>query len=136
MCTFQRRRYFEAASIVALVRSHLLHTMERLGGEVTAYCFMPDHLHVLTIGTSERFNSREYAEAFRRQSAYYFRRTEHGRLWQEGYYDRVLRDEDATFAVVRYIVENPVRAGLCREAVAYPYSGSSKYSLEELLVGW
>ena len=132
MCTFQRRRYFEDASLVTLVRSHLLRTIEDRDGEITAYCFMPDHLHVLTIGASDEFNARHSADVFRRQSAYYFQGTGHGRLWQEGYYDRVLRKEEATPAAVRYIIENPVRAGLCLQADAYPFSGSSKYSLEEL----
>jgi len=94
---------------------------------------MPDHLHVLTRGTSDAFNARHHADVFRRQSAYYFRRTGHGRLWQDGYYDRVLRSEEASETVVRYIIENPVRAGLCDEATVYPFSGSSEYSLEELL---
>src|SRR5207247_6433916 len=123
MCTFQRRRYFEDAALVALVHSHLLHAIEKRHGEITAYCFMPDHLHLLTIGASDDFNARHCAEVFRRQSAYYFRRTGHGRLWQEGYYDRVLREEEATLKVIRYIVDNPVRAGLCPEAAAYPFSG-------------
>src|SRR5258706_10638466 len=87
MCTFQRRSYFEDASLVALVRLHLLQTIKHRGGEITAYCFMPDHLHVLTLGTTETFNARHHADAFRRQSAYYFRRMGHGRLWQDGYYD-------------------------------------------------
>jgi REP-associated tyrosine transposase len=133
MCTFERRRYFEDASLVALVRRHLLHALEKRYGEITAYCFMPDHLHALTIGVSDDFNARHCADIFRRQSAYHFRQTRHGRLRQEGYYDRVLRKEEATPTVVRYIIENPVRAGLCLEADAYPFSGSSKYSLEELV---
>src|SRR5207248_7568715 len=133
MCTFQRRRYFDDASLVTLVRTHLLQAMDKRDGETTAYCFMPDHLHALTIGASDGFNARHSADVFRRQSAYFFRRAGHGRLWQEGYYDRVLRAEEATPAVVRYIVENPVRAGLCHEAAAYPFSGSSKYSLQELI---
>jgi len=102
-------------------------------GEITAYCFMPDHLHVLTIGESDDFNARQHADIFRRQSAYYFQGAGRGRLWQDGYYDRVLREDEATPAVVRYILENPIRAGLCSEPTAYPFSGSSKYSLEELI---
>ena len=135
MCTFQRRRYFEDAAVVTLVRSHLLRVIEQRGAELTAYCFMPDHLHALTIGESDDFNARRHTDIFRRQSSYFFRQTGHGRLWQDGYYDRVLREEEATPQVVRYILENPIRAGLCCEPAEYPFSGSSKYSLEELLQG-
>jgi len=48
------------------------------------------------------------------------------------YYDHVLRDEEDGMAVAHYIIANPVRAGLCDDVRAYPYSGSGKYSIEEL----
>ena len=31
----------------------------------------------------------------------------HGRLWQRGYYERVIRDDDELNRIRRYIVENP-----------------------------
>ena len=54
-------------------------------------------------------------------------------LWQEGYFDRALRDQEATLDVVSYIVLNPVRAGLCARAADYPYLGSSRYNMAELM---
>ena len=35
--------------------------------------------------------------------------------------------------VARYIIANPVRAGLCEGAIEYPFSGSGKYSLLEIV---
>jgi hypothetical protein len=35
--------------------------------------------------------------------------------------------------VVSYIVLNPVKAGLCADASAYPLLGSSRYEVSELL---
>jgi hypothetical protein len=66
-------------------------------------------------------------------SGFHFKRSRSRRLWQEGYFDHVLRAEEATIAVVRYIVLNPVRAGLCTDAKTYPLHGSSCYTLSELL---
>jgi putative transposase len=86
---------------------------------------MPDHLHVLTAGRSDTSDARKCAEMFRRKSGYHFRRLVGVRLWQEGYFDRVLRNEESTREVVRYILENPVRAGLCLDLRAYPFSGST-----------
>jgi hypothetical protein len=45
----------------------------------------------------------------------------------------VLRDEDAVPGVVRYLVGNPVRAGLIDDAGRYPHSGSSRYRMADLL---
>ena len=58
-----------------------------------------------------------------------------GRLWQTGYYDHVLRDEDSIPSIVKYIVANPVRARLVSDVGQYPYAGSSRYRIEELLDG-
>lgn len=44
-----------------------------------------------------------------------------------------LRKEDRTVDVVSYIVANPVRRGLCRTVCEYPYSGSSRYELADLV---
>jgi REP element-mobilizing transposase RayT len=94
---------------------------------------MPDHLHLLVEGKTERADCRKCADVFRHISACYFRR-EHGRrLWQDGYFDRVLRHQDAMLDVVSYIVLNPVKAGLCADASAYPLLGSSRYQISELL---
>ncbi len=101
--------------------------------EVVAYCFMPDHLHLLVEGKSDRADCRTYADAFRRTSGFHFKRERKSRLWQEGYFDRVLREDEATLAVVSHIVLNPTKAGLCADAGAYTFSGSSRYELSELL---
>ncbi len=44
-------------------------------------------------------------------------------LWQESYYDHVLRDDEEMARAVRYVLENPVRKGLVREFLEYPHSG-------------
>jgi hypothetical protein len=53
-------------------------------------------------------------------------------------FDHVLRDEEVTIAVARYIALNPVRAGLCTDASEYALLGSTRYALPELMtaVDW
>ena len=133
MCTFKRRPYFADTAVSASVCAILLDTASMSDVEIVAYCFMPDHLHLLVEGKSAYADSRKWAGAFRRTSGFHFRRTHKGRLWQDGYYDRVHRAEDATLDVVSYIVLNPVRAGLCADASAYPFLGSSRYHFSQLL---
>jgi hypothetical protein len=48
----------------------------------------------------------------------------------------VLRDDEVTQTVAKYILENPVRAGLMREPLDYPFSGSLVYSREQLVDLW
>jgi hypothetical protein len=56
-----------------------------------------------------------------------------GRLWQEGYWEKVLRVDEDLGRVVRYVLENPVRANLARTAGDYPFTGSDIWNLADLL---
>ena len=69
---------------------------------------------------------------FKQDAGFWHSQTGRGRLWQDGYYDRILRDDEQTIVVARYILENPVRAGLVEGFDEYPYSGSTKYTINEL----
>jgi len=44
-----------------------------------------------------------------------------GTLWESGFYDRALRSEQDILPAARYIVMNPVRAGLCKRVGDYPF---------------
>ncbi|MGE8112423.1 transposase [Pseudomonas sp. NPDC086566] len=46
---------------------------------------------------------------------------EHDPVWQSGYQDRALRREESMVHVARYIVANPLRAGLVRSVRDYPH---------------
>jgi hypothetical protein len=53
-------------------------------------------------------------------------------LWQTGYFERVVRDDQEVRTLAAYILANPVRAGLVEEPWAYPFSGSDRYGKDEL----
>jgi putative transposase len=86
------------------------------------WVLMPDHLHVLLrLGASEalpqllnRLKSVT-AQAANRAAG------RHGPLWMRSYHDRALREEDDVLSVARYVLGNPVRAGIVQTVDAYPY---------------
>ncbi len=100
---------------------------------ILAYCVMPDHAHFLVEGTSDSANLKAFAKIAKQRSGGIFSRRHHRPLWQEGYYDRVLRADENVRAVVRYILNNPVRKGLVVNPLEYPYLGSDPWSLNDLL---
>jgi REP element-mobilizing transposase RayT len=80
--------------------------------ELLVYTVMPDHVHILAAGLTEDANAVRFMQRFKQTSGYAFAQQYGHRLWQQSFFDRVLRrDEDVT-ALARYILENPVRAGL------------------------
>ncbi len=127
MCVFGRRSAFDDPSVVTLVLRELLRTARECGVEIVAYCFMPDHVHFLAEGLTAASDTARCIRLFRQRTGLLYRRTRGDRLWQEGFFDRVLRSDDDTLGVVRYIVGNPVRAGLCDAVERFPFSGAGVY---------
>lgn len=132
ICTFERARVFVQPDLVAPVLEQFRRLAGRDGFALFAYCFMPDHLHLLVEGTQETSDLRRFVFTAKQSSGFTYKRAVGRRLWQEGYYDHVLRDEEATIVKARYIVENPVRAGFARTIQEYPFSGSDVYTLDQL----
>jgi putative transposase len=92
--------------------------------ELHALVVMPDHGHLaLTPMWDERgtFSIPEIMQEIKSVSAHRINKeTGHvGRVWQEESFDRALRREDDLDAKIRYIVDNPVRAGLVGNAAEY-----------------
>lgn len=136
ICTAFRRPMFVWPGVVEPI---LLRFQEIAGSRdfsIPAHCFMPDHLHALITATAEQANFREFVRIFKQITAFEHRRQYAESLWQPGYHERILRDDESTHAVVRYIWENPVRAGLTKQLGEYPYCGSDTYELSDIIDLW
>jgi putative transposase len=132
-CTDHRHRLFTAPDRVELARTQISRAASEQRISVLAYCFMPDHVHLLVAGTSEDSDCRRFIARAKQYSGFHYQAAFGRRLWQRFGYERVLRNDEAAIRVARYILENPVRAGLVTEVQQYPFAGSSVYSLEQLL---
>ena len=93
---------------------------------------MPDHLRLLLEGTSPTADFREAMRQWKQKTAHAWKARTGQPLWQADYYERVLRENDDTRAVVGYLLQNPVRAGLVLTAEEWPWTGSSRYSVADL----
>ncbi|MFJ2984111.1 MULTISPECIES: REP-associated tyrosine transposase [unclassified Pseudomonas] len=119
--THERRRIFSQLQFARGVIQQL--RQAELDGhcQSLAWVVMPDHVHwliELRSGTlcclMRRFKSRS-------SHALYQRGMRREKVWQPGYQDRALRREDSVLQVARYIVANPIRAGLVDRAGDYPH---------------
>jgi putative transposase len=97
---------------------------ELYGVSIWAYCLMPNHVHLVAVPSDEHGLARALAET---HCAYARRVNEgcgwRGHLWQERFWSCPL-DEPYLQAVTRYVLRNPVRAGLVPAAVAWPHSSA------------
>ena len=85
-----------------------------------AWVVMPDHFHWL-IELQNLSLPKLMARTKSRTTVALNRATQRqGPVWQHGYHDRAIRKEEDLLAVARYIVRNPIRAGLVSKAGDYP----------------
>jgi len=103
------------------------------GMAADAYCVMPDHVHLLTRAASATAKLQSFMKNLKQQTGWGFRKDFGGRLWQRDYYDHVLREDDEDAAVIAYIVNNPLRAGLVKSPLDYPFWGSLTWTREQIL---
>jgi putative transposase len=85
-----------------------------------AYVVMPDHLHWLLQLHSET-NLSEVVWAVKGRSSFEINRARRvrGCVWQPKFHDRALRSDENLGAAARYVVCNPIRAGLVRQLHDY-----------------
>src|SRR5437763_289652 len=99
ICTALRCPAFASADAVEMCLSQLRRTAVAHAFAIVAYCFMPDHVHFVVYGTSERSDLPAFVISFKKATGFEYSQRVRKRLWQPGYYDHVLRDDESTKAV-------------------------------------
>jgi REP element-mobilizing transposase RayT len=85
-----------------------------------AWVVMPDHFHWLVELENGTLPGLMLATKSRSARAVNVRLDRAGQIWQKGFHDRAIRREEDLQAVARYVVANPLRAGLVRRVHDYP----------------
>ena len=130
--TLNRQPFFSITPLIHDLIEALTEVAARTGSTVYAYCFMPDHAHLLVALSGEVDLSRFVQEFKGKATRAFWRHGGAGRLWQRGFFDHVLRAEEDVRDVARYILANPVRRGLVTDFREYPGAGSLVFSLDNL----
>jgi REP element-mobilizing transposase RayT len=97
---------------------------------LSAWVVMPNHVHFLAaprdgqslskiMHSIKSYTSQEANKILLRK----------GRFWFEDYFDRYIRNARHFENAISYVESNPVRAGLCRRAVDWPF-GSARHRAE------
>jgi putative transposase len=133
VCTEERHRAFEDSTHAKRVCTQFLQSGADYRFEIIVHCVMPDHAHALVAGQCHDSDFVRFVSMLKQRSSYRYRQTTSRRLWQEGFFDHVLRDDESLLGVSAYIVNNPIRARLCANVSEYPYLGSSRFTIQELI---
>lgn len=100
---------------------------QRYHVEILSYCLMTNHVHLVMVPKTETGLQQvlkplhmRYAQQLNRERGW------KGHVWQGRYFSSPL-DERYTWAAIRYVELNPVRAKMVRKAERYPWSSAAAH---------
>ena len=95
--------------------------------EIAAYCLMDNHVHIVVQAAIA-----DLSEAIKKINIRYAMRYNRsgdriGHVFQDRYRSEVISDDSHLLQVIRYVHNNPVKAGLVRDPEAYLWSSYREY---------
>jgi putative transposase len=122
--------------IADLVAESLHHRDGRVY-DLVAYCILPNHVHMVYTPLPKEDGTYHAMSAIMHSLKLYTARESNlllgreGQFWQHENYDHFVRDEAELRRIIRYVLNNPVKAGLveCWEDWKWSYC---KYPLQDL----
>ncbi|MGN6153917.1 MAG: REP-associated tyrosine transposase [Lysobacteraceae bacterium] len=119
-----RERRFTHADCARQVANVIVDPELWRGASLLCWVLMPDHLHLL-LGLGKTEPLSKLMQRIKSVTAGIANATQgrRGAVWMPGYHDRCVRSEAMLLPMARYVVANPVRAGLVARFADYPYWG-------------
>ena len=119
---------------IDLVVQQFLRAATETGFAIVTYCLMPAHAHLVVDGERDDSDCLRFIKMAKQCSAYYYKRSFGQRLWQRYSYERFMRDDMERALTIRYLLANPVKAGLVGDPREYHGLGSERYTVAELML--
>ena len=96
------------------------------GIDIHCYCLMGNHFHLL-VKTNNQDSPARFMKRIEIKYAYYFNHkySRVGSLFQGRYKSECVEDNEYYLTVFRYILRNPVKAGITRDPFSYRWSSAS-----------
>jgi REP element-mobilizing transposase RayT len=126
-CTHERRGFLASHDVHTAFVLFAKRAESHFNVAVGRYAIMPDHVHLFLRG-SHKFRLGAWIGTLKQAlaKAAVLSRAQ-GQMWEEGFFDHVLRNNESYSQKWNYVRENPVRAGLVKSAVDWPYQGEIVY---------
>jgi putative transposase len=127
MTTAGRRPLFENPVLVSSALETLKNVKTLYPFHMKAYAAMPDHWHLLIQTADGRFD--QIIHSFKRNVSFEFKKQGFGkgRIWQNRFYDHIIRDETDLHRHMDYIHFNPVHHGYAVRPMDYRFSSFHHY---------
>ncbi len=128
---FNNVKHLQKTEIAKICTNSILHFD---GKDILVICFviMPNHIHLVfelrnktklvgdILGSMKKYSAREANKYLNKE----------GKFWQAESFYRLVRDEKELFNIIKYVLLNPVNAGLVEDYKDWPHT----YCRKEYLV--
>ncbi len=128
ICTANKSDYFSSSPTVKMAQ-RALHAVFRTDRAAVVYCFMPDHLHLITIGERDEFSPLQAVKVFKQKVVHDSAELNKPFFWQRSFYDHVIRSDENLNVQIAYLLDNPVRKNLVKRWEDWPGNGFIGHSL-------
>jgi len=120
--TNQRQPIFTQIDIAKKVITELYVLENEKAVNTISYVLMPDHLH-WQFQLLNKYTLAEVVKRLKGRTTQLINKAEQrkGSVWQADYYDHQIKNESDLIKQARYIVANPLRAGLVKNIANYPF---------------
>jgi putative transposase len=125
---YQRQPLFRRASMAESFLETMFHYRETNVFLLHEFVVMPDHVHLI-LTPSSKFSLEKVAGRIKGGSSFQVGKHVSSKIevWQPGFTQHLILDEDDFQKHRNYILDNPVRAGLVRHREDYPLSSVHRY---------
>jgi len=118
--TLHREPVFEDFHLGRLVIEQFRMAQAQCWVDSLAWVVMPDHFHwLIELQQCSLSQLMQKTKSLSTRAVNRFAGRK-GSLWQQGYHDRALRRDEDLVKLARYVVANPLRAGLVEKLGDYP----------------
>ena len=122
-CTDQRKKLLDNGA----THDHFVDFCQRgreHGVLVGKYILMPDHIHLFVCIPTGALGLSTWIKSLKNSLSKHWReKGEDAPHWQKGFFDHLIRHDESYAEKWKYVADNPVRAGLCKEPKDWPFGG-------------
>ena len=119
-----RQKFLENKQIAESVIQELKNLNKQNKVKIFAYCLMPDHMHVIISPRNDLSVPKIIRDLKGNTTTVFHGLGFNGILWQKSYHDHILRKNENVNEAVKYVLNNPVRAGLVKDYEDYKFCGT------------
>lgn len=129
-CTYRRRPLLAGEEAAVILIDEWRSARERHGWAVGRYVMMPEHVHFFAAAEVDAKRLSKFMQAWKQWTSKRMARELKlsATIWQEEFFDHILRSGESYSQKWQYVRENPVRAGFVASADEWPFQGK----IEEL----